>query len=288
MSYDHPRGRKGLLDEISIILREECVISVIANPYMEAAQKFSTMLSHIRDSSLIVRALRSSFFDCNSLFILFNAYNATVQFAEYVVKKLKSLGIGIIKTLVVDSALSLSALLPLLSEELVLTPWSTLGTIDPYIFVSHVMPKEAMAVKESIDQAIASVPKDGGGKGQVIYALAVSGSLYEYVLSEKHIRYLERLLNDYVRDRVAEPKFNELMNRMLNNIDVHDQPLSAKEINDLVNYSKIVEDRQLLNMIERYYNSAINYLNKSGKALLIETSLVTYDITPPNTNPLGY
>lgn len=288
MDYERVRGRKAVLEEIAAVLSEGCMISIVANPYTEASQPFSTSLSHVRDVALALRALRSTYTKCESLLVLLNAYSASVQFAETLLKKVRSMGIQILKTFVLDSALSLSALLPLISEELLLTPWSSVGTIDPYIFYSHALPKEAIVIKDAVEQAMASAPKEGSGKGQVLYALSVSGALYEYVLSERHIRYVERLLNDYVRDRVSEDKFNELINRLLFNIDVHNQPTNAKELAELLPYAKVVEDFEILELMNSYYNSALDYLTKYGKAILIESPFVTYDVLPPSTNPMGY
>ena len=288
MAYDHGRGRKGTLDEIAAVLGEACVVSVVANPNLEASQPFSTTLSHIRDTSLILRALRTTFTKCESVRILINAYGATVQFAETLLKKLRGMGIQIVKVLVLDSCLSLAALLPLISEDVLLTPWSHLGTIDPHIFYSHALPKEAIVVKDAVEQAMASAPKEGTGKGQVLYALSVSGTLYEYVLAERHIRYVEKLLNDYVRDRVPEDKFNELLDRVLLNVDVHNQPMNSTEVAELLPYAKILKDYDIIDMIDSYYNSALNYLTKYGKAILVETPFVTYDVLPPSTNPMGY
>jgi len=288
MEYTQGRGRKGTLDEIMAVLSDNCVVSVVANPHVEASQPLSTLLSHIRDANLIMRAIRNTYTNCDSIRILLNAYGATVQFAETLIKKLRSSGINTVKTLVLDAALSLSALLPLMSEELALTPWAHMGTIDPHIFYSHALPKEAIVVKDAVEQAMASAPKEGSGKGQVLYALSVSGALYEYVLAERHIKYVERLLNDYVRDRIPDEKFNELLDKLFLNVEVHNQPAGALEIVDMLPYSKIIEDHDVLDLVDSYYSSALTYLTKYGKALIIETPFVTYDVLPPSAGPMGY
>ncbi len=289
MDYGGARhSRKGLLDDIASLLGEGCIVSIIANPLTEASQPFSTTLSHVRDVTFALKALRDSNFRCEGVYIVLNAFSATTQFAEYMIKKLRSMDVNWIKTIVADNALSMSALLPLLSEEILLMPWSSLGTVDPHIFHSHALPKEALVLKDAVDQAMASVPKEAsGGKGQVLYALSVSGTLYEYVLAERSLRYVEKLLNDYVRERVPEDKFQELLERILLNIDIHNQPLSAREISELLPYAKVKED-EIKDLVDSYYGEALNYLMKYGKAILIETPFVTYDVLPPSTNPMGY
>ncbi len=280
MSYDLTERRRNILKQLREQLGVDCVTSLVASPYAESQQQFSTTLQHVRDIPLIFNLLHKEYVICNEMLLLLNSYNSSIQFAEHLIKRLKSYGISSLYVGVLDSALSLSALVPLISDKILLLPWSVIGTVDPYI-LPHTNFKEALLVKEAVEQTMASMPKEAGsGKGQVLYALSVSGSLYEYVVSEKYIRYVERLLYDFVKERVSEEKFSELIQRILIEPSIHDQPLTAKDLVEMLPYAQITDGTTRMLMAD-YFTLAVEGMRRNNQAVLIESMHYTYSVPVP-------
>ena len=280
MSYGLAERRRNILENLRERFSVECIVSIVASPYAETQQQFSTMLQHTRDISLVMSLLNKDYGYCNEMLLLINSYNSTIQFPEHLIKRLKSYGVSTVYVGVLDSALSLSALVPLLSDKILLLPWSVLGTVDPYIS-THNAPREALLVKEAVEQTMASMPKEAGsGKGQVLYALSVSGSLYEYVVSEKYIKYVERLLYDFVKERTTEERFSELIQRILVDPSIHDQPLTAKDLVEMLPYASIVKGSAKVLMAE-YFSIAVDSLHRNNNAIIIETPRYAYTVPVP-------
>ncbi len=280
MSYGFTERRRNILESLRARLGADCIASIVANPYAETQQQFSTTLQHVRDIPLLFNLLHREYKTCNEMVLLLNSYNASVQFAEHLVRRLKSFGVNAFYVSVLDSALSLSGLVPLLSDKIYLLPWSVLGTIDPYI-PPNTNVKEALIVKEAVEQTMASMPKEAGsGKGQVLYALSVSGSLYEYVASEKYIRYVERLLYDFVKERTSEEKFSELIQRMLMEPSIHDQPITAKDLNEMLPYAQVVEGTTKM-LLSEYFIVAVESMHRNNYALILESPQHTYSVPIP-------
>ncbi len=280
MSYDLTERRRNILKQLRELLNVDCIASLVASPYAESQQQFSTTLQHVRDIPLIFNLLHKEYVICNEMLLLLNSYNSSIQFAEHLIKRLKSYGISSLYVGVLDSALSLSALVPLISDKILLLPWSVIGTVDPYI-LPHTNFKEALLVKEAVEQTMASMPKEAGsGKGQVLYALSVSGSLYEYVVSEKYIRYVERILYDFVKERVSEEKFSELMQRILIEPSIHDQPLTAKDLIEMLPYAQIADGSTRMLMAD-YFTIAVESMRRNNQAVLVESVRYTYSVPVP-------
>jgi len=252
-----------------------CAISIISNPFIDSSINY-IYLNHLRDVSYVVSLVKNK--PCRELAIVYSNIASDIRFAEYLVKRIKSMGIKKIITIIADVALSVSALLPLLSDSIYIVPWGVIGTLDPLISYIPTMPKESVILKDLVEQLMISVPKEGtGAKAQVMHALAVSGLYYEYEIALKSISYIEKILLERLEGEMSDDKISELMDRLLNKIEIHDQPMSAEEFVSLVPYANILKGTMLTN-VSRYYDRVLTYLRESNAAIVIEDSIQTYEV----------
>ncbi|UXD22933.1 hypothetical protein IPA_09715 [Ignicoccus pacificus DSM 13166] len=164
----------------------------------------------------------------------------------------------------------MGALLLLLSDEVLLPPWGIIGTIDPLIPSSPPSAKEAIILRDLVEQLMASAPKESiGGRAQVMHALSVSGIYYEYELANKYFNYIEKLVLESLEGRVSEDAISQILDNLLNKVDIHDQPMSAKELTKLLPFAKLMS-KDLQAMAFNYLTAVQDYMDKEGGAILVE------------------
>ena len=271
--------------------KDSCVVSLVSNSSVDLNSYPSAIMSHTRDVSYFIRTLHRTLStrSCYEVAIVFNSVGTSVLFAEHLTKRLRSVGVGKITIILMDVALSMAPLLLLLADKVLLPPWAIIGTIDP-LLPSATAYKESIILRDLVEQLMASAPKEGvGGKAQVMHALSVSGIYYEYELANKYHNYVEKLVLESLEGKMADDALAQLLDNMLNKIDVHDQPISAREFVKLVPFASLTP-KDLESLISLYSNLVQDYMDKEGVAVLVESpdSPQPYVVTISQPNMFRY
>ncbi len=279
-------GNMFLENELISLAEEKfdgCAVLILANTLIDPQTALSFHYSHIREANIISLLYRDIQIDraktCKRAVLLYSSVGATPQFADHVIKRVRSLGIEEIITIVMDMALSLGALLPILSDEFYMLPGSVLGTLDPLIFNPPGAPKESVVIRDLINQLMVSMPREGvTGRAQVMHALSVSGLYYEYELASKTMEYIESLLMDKLERLVGEDKASEIIDTLLNKVSIHDQPLSADEVTSLFPHAKFLDDKILESALSKLHMNLVREMDKSSIAVTIASSKKRFQI----------
>ena len=96
--------------------------------------------------------------------------------------------------------------------------------------------------------------------------------MYEYVISIRALRYVEKLMESYVKPRVGEENYKRLMEMLLYDVNFHDEPFSAEELAQLVPYIRLIdkENAELKKYLERYLDSLTDEMLKANVGLIVE------------------
>ncbi|ALU12815.1 hypothetical protein EYM_07765 [Ignicoccus islandicus DSM 13165] len=274
----HPPTRKYLLQQLEEYWDNEyCVIAISNNPRIDPSSSPNVLLSHIRDVSNILSLVIKG--NCEKVALLYNTTGSTLYFADYLLKQMRGIGVTELKVIVLDFALNLGVLTLLGADNIELTPWSLIGSAVPYIHSSPISTKDAMIVKELVDQIMVSIPKEGvSGKAQILHALSVSGMYYEYELSRRSVNYVEKLIVDLLEGRIPEEKINEILDRLLLKVELREQVMSAKEFKDLVPFAEIVSG-ELLDALKSYRYMLSDLFENENTLVLVESSSRSYTVS---------
>ncbi len=230
----------------------------------------SVTINHMRELGFISKILQGR--RCKDLYLILNVTGGDIRFPEFLIKRIRSMGVENFKVIVWDVAISVGTLLALLADEVLAPSWALFGTLDPLIPPPILTAKEATAVKELIEEVLAQSGEEVTPRVLFLQNLVVSGTLYEYVISIRALRYVEKLMESYVKPRVGEENYKRLMEMLLYDVNFHDEPFSAEELTQLVPYFRLIEkeDEELRRYLEKYMDSVTDEMLKSNLGLIVE------------------
>ena len=133
--------------------KEACVISLIMNHMLDPRTLASTAISHLRELGFLSKILQGR--RCKNLYLITNIIGGDLRFPEFLIKRIRAMGVDNFKVIVWDVAVSVGTLLALLADEVLAPSWALFGTLDPLIPPAVLTAKEATAVKELIEEVLA-------------------------------------------------------------------------------------------------------------------------------------
>ncbi len=285
MMSSHPPTRKYVLQQLEEYWGEGvCVVSISNNPRIDPLSNQNVLISHIRDLSNILTLIMRN--ECERVTFIYNVTGTTLYFADYLFKQLRGIGITEVKAIVLDFALNLGVLPLLGADSIELMPWSLIGTAVPFITSNPLGIKDSMILRELVDQIMVSIPKEGvSGKAQVLHALSVSGMYYEYELSRRAINYIEKLIIDFLEERVPEDRISEILDKLLLKVELREQVMSAKDFTNLIPFAHIAPN-ETVDLLRSYRYALFEVLENENTLVLVENSSKSFTVTASqNTVP---
>ncbi len=272
-----------LIFELENQIREKdkgaCLISLIMNHLSDPRGLAALAVSHMRELGFITKLLQGR--KCKNLYMLINVVGGDLRFPEFLVKRIRSMGIETFKVIVWDVAVSVGTLLALIADEILAPSWALFGTLDPLIPPPILTAKEATAVKELIEEVLAQSGEERiTPRVLFLQNLTVSGTLYEYVVSIRALRYVEKIMENYVKPRIGEENYKRLMEMLLYDVNFHDEPFSAEELAPLVPYLKLIdkEGGDLSKAISKYFDAVMDEMVKSNLGIIVEDPTQRFNV----------
>jgi len=249
-----------------------CVISIITNVFSPVALPIGAMLD-VHAMQIIEQALIKFRSDgCDDLYVVLSTLGGEIHFPEMFMRKTRGLGFRRVSVVIPSIAMSAGTLLAMLADRVIGLSSASIGPIDPQLIVQTPHgPRvvSAIAYKQLIEETLPrlAMQKNLGADG--LAWLYVAQDMYLYQESLRSLDYVKHVLDTYVRPRLSEEKYEELVKRFLTEVETHSKPLNLLLLRDL-GFDVVLLDEDsryetLLELISEYYS-------RVEKAFLFEPS----------------
>lgn len=196
--------------------------------------------------------------------------------------KVRGLGFKRVNIVIPSIAMSAGTLLAMLSDRIIGFSFASIGPIDPQLVVQTPQgPRvvSAIAYKRLIEETLPRLAYEKKLGVDGLARLYVAQDMYLYQESLRSLDYVQYVLEQYVKNKLGDHRFRELLNRFLTGVETHSKPLNLGVLRDFGFDVALLDGderyRELAELIAEYYSRVEHAFvlepSKGVKVLLIGT-----------------
>ncbi len=236
-------------------------LSLITNVFSPIALPIGAMLN-VHATQILEQALiRFRRDGCEDLYVILSTLGGDIHFPELFIGKARGLGFERINIIIPSIAMSAGTLLAMLSDRIIGFSFASIGPVDPQLIVQTpqgLRVISAIAYKRLIEETLPRLAYEKKLGVDGLSRLYIAQDMYLYQESLRSLDYVKKVLNNNVKLKLDENKFEELLSTFLTDVETHSKPLGLKVLKelgfDVIFLDSNDEYKELAELIAEYYS----------------------------------